>query len=1009
MGRFSPRGRAQVRTACGLILLLAGAGLMMSCGRGSFIGRQYDDLTAYYNTFHNATRAFESGLESVSESGGDIDRTRYLSVFPRPQGGAGQPAFEKAIQKSADLLREHPNSKWVDDALLLIGRSRYYQQNYVGAAQKFREVIALGAEREGEARFRLAQTLVAADRYPEAAEALRTGLGQEEGYGSWTARMRVVQGELFVRQQNWGEAEQALAQGLNGEVPDGMGARAAFLLGQVRETLDDPDGARATYRRALEYDPPYPLAFAAELAAIEMDGGDGNPEQALERLADLERDDNTREMRAEIARVRARLYRAQGRSDRARAVLTDALRGDEAPRGSGKGRTHYELATLYRDTYEDFTRAAAHFDTASTTLSSGPGRGADENEEAQTLPQAPSDAAAQADRFRRLADRFQAVARMDSLLRLGRMPPAEFQSVVEKIRQRRLDEQQARAQRSSRQPQFRRGRRPGERDASAPSSGQTAAQTQGSDAGFLFHRDPALVQQGRRQFEQTWGDRPLTDNWRRAEAIRGRPDDRPSAEQTEEQVAPQSSTGPSATAGVIDVSAVPRDSASRAEMRARRAVGRYELANALFRAAGRPDSAQTWFRRVLEETPEHPVAPQALYGLAQAYRAQGETAAGDDVYRRLVEEHPETPIAKRAREQLGMTTTDEEPDRTVSRADSAYARAYEAWRSGSLDAALEAFLKVADAHRETSVAPRALLAAGVVYHRTARHDSTGVGRARFERYVDSLAQADAYDRPPDTTGNSSRNATASTRQSPDSATSARARPADTTGETRARPAADPAVLDTSDADRPEGPPRRMLDSTAVTTRGGTDPASDRDATLGPAAEDTTVSPDRPGPPDTTTSALAEEKAASDSVSAAPQPRDEPIAPFEVLLSHLMARYPETAEAERAQVLLAQLREQRAVQRGATEDSTGAETPGRPAASGDPGAAAPNADTTTAEDRSRALDEAADSLARPRRRPADTTQPKREGTGSSQRRDSSATTPARDASPVRADTSRRPPI
>ncbi len=988
MGRFSPRGRAQVRTVCGLLFLLAGAGLLMSCGRGSFIGRQYDDLTAYYNTFHNATKAFESGLESVNESGGDIDRTRYLSVFPPPQGGAGQSDFEETIQKSADVLREHPNSEWVDDALLLIGRSRYYQQNYVGAIQKFREVIALDAEREGEARFRLAQTLVAADRYREAAEALRTGLDSGAEYGSWTARMRVVQGDLFVRQENWEAAEQALAQGLNGELPDEAGARAAFLLGQVCETLDDPEGARAAYRRVLGNDPPYPLSFAAKLAAVEMDGENGNPERALERLSDLERDDNTREMRAEIARVRARLHRAQGRPDRARQVLTAVLRGEQAPRGSGKGRIHYELATLYRDTYEDFTRAAAHFDTASTTLSSGPNGGRGQQEPAQVLPRAPSDARAQADRFRKLADRSRAVARMDSLLRLGRMAPTEFRAVVEKIRQRRLEEQEARAQRTRRQPRFRGGRRPVAGDASSPSSGQPAVQTQGSDTGFLFHRDPTLVQQGRRQFEQTWGDRPLMDDWRRAEAIRGRPDASPRANQTEDRVRPQSSAGSSTTAGVVDVSAVPRDSISRAEMKDQRAVARYELANAIFRAAGRPDSAQTWFRRVLDETPDHPVAPQALYGLAQAHRAQGDTTAGDDVYRRLVDEHPDTPIAERAREQLGLATTDEDLDRTVSRADSAYARAYQAWRSGRHDAALRAFLEVADVHRETSVAPRALLAAGVVYHRTARHDSSGLGRARFKHYADSLAQADAPDPGPDTTGSSSQDATAAVRPSSDAATPARPAPADTT-----------------DANAPEGPPRRMLDSTAVANNQGAPGAPSDSSVASPSVvRDTTGPSGRSGPPDTTTSAVARETARSDSTSAAPQSRAEPVDPFEVLLSHLVARYPETAEAERAQALLDQLRERRTAQGSTTGDSTGAGTPGGSGANGESETVAPDADTT--KDRPWSPNEPAGPPAR--RRPAPTTpsQPGRERATPSQRRDSSATS-AQSASPLQTDTSRRP--
>ena len=990
MGRFSPRVWVQVRRVCGLALLLAGAGLLMSCGRGSFIGRQYDDLTAYYNAFYNANQAFDAGLESVTESGGDIDRTRYLSVFPPPQGGAGQSSFEEAIQKSADVLREHPNSEWVDDALLLIGRSRYYQQNYVGAVQKFREVIALGAEREGEARFRLAQTLVAADRYPEAAEALRAGLDQAEDYGSWTARMRVVRGELLVRQESWEAAEQALVQGLNGNVPDDTGARAAFLLGQVRETLEDPEGARLAYRRVLEYDPPYPLSFAAQLGAIEMEGRNGNAEQALERLGGLERDDNTRAMRAEIARVRARLYRMQGRPDRAKQVLAEVLRGDGAPRGAGGGRTHYELATLYRDTYEDFTRAAAHFDTAATSLSSGGERGTGDGE-AQALPRAPSDAEAQADRFRRLADRSRAVARMDSLLRLGRMAPAEFQSVVEKMRQRRMEEREAEARRTREQPRFRGERRPrAPRDASTASPDQSAVQTQGSDAGFLFHRDPALVQQGRRQFEQTWGNRPLTDDWRRAEAIRGRQETRPRAEQTEQEAGPESSADPSTTASVVDVSAVPRDSASQAEMEDQRAVARYELANALYRNANRPDSAETWYIKVLGEDWDHPVAKQALYGLAQAHRAQNDSTAAAEALHYVVQEYPSTPYAKRAHQQLGLEPVESATSPgTGTKADSAYAQAYAAWRSGAHDAALNAFLTVADTYRETGVAPRALLAAGVVYHRSVRHDSSGQGRARFVRYADSLAQAGDPGPPSDTTSGSFQDAAPSAPQSPESGGSTRARPADTTDQTEASRPANPAAPDTADADAPEGPPRRVLDSTAVTRQGSADPPSDRAATPARAPGDTAARAERPRPPDTTASDVTEGTATPDSAGAASQSQNAPMGSFEVLLSHLADRYPETPEAERAQALLAQLREQRTAQEGAPADSTSTEPQARRRDRRSPETGASEADTLTTDDRA-PRGGAADSLGRP------------------QRRDSSAP-PAREATPVRVDSSRRPSL
>lgn len=932
MGRFCPRFRSSVRPFWGLGLCLLIGGVLLGCGRGTFIGRQYDDLTAYYNGFYNAEQAFEKGIESVNQSRSEIDRTRYLSIFPEPKAAADGSSFEKAIQKSAKVLRNHPNTRWVDDALLLIGRSRYYQQNYVGATKKFREVIALEDDREGEARFWLARTLVAADRYTEAAEALRAGLERDRDFGAWTARMRLVRAELRVRQGEWAEAEAALEAGLDGSLPDDVGGRAAFLLGQVRETLEKYDAAQSAYERVLEYDPSYALEFAARLGAIEMQGIRGNPEAALRRLENLRREDDTNAMRGQIAIVRARLYQALDRPKKARDALTAMLRAEDAPTGTIQGRIHYDLATLYRDTYEDFAQAAAHFDTAATNLSSASGRGGSEaGSGARALPRAPSDVKAQSERFQRLAKRAQAVARMDSLLRLGRMPPSEFRSVVEQIRQKRLKKQKEEAQRRRQQErrrqqqQFRGGQQTAGRRGRPGASQQNAVQTQSSDAGFLFHRNPTLVQEGRRQFEQTWGDRPLVDNWRRVNAIQG------GQEQATAEAAPspQASGGQSAPERVVDVSAVPRDSASRAKMRANRAVARYELANALFRAAGRPDSAATWFRRILKDDRDHPVARKALYGLAQAQRAQGDTTAARATYRRIIEEYPSTPYAKRAREQLGREKAESAADGAGARADSAYAEAYEAWQGGSPDQALHAFMEVARSHPETTTAPRALLAAGVVYRRSVQQDTSGQLRSQFEQYVDSLAQSGTA---PTGGSNPESDSTAQGAppggQVPGDTTAGRGPPrrkVDTTGAQTlpATPRQRPdASADTSraarpdsvsEAARPQPPSRKLADTTLATSRDQAGTATDSTAAASP-----------PQPTDTLASAPADEVPDS---TAAPKPApadstqpsseaDGPSAPFRTLLTHLTEQYGGTPAATRAQTLLDHLK-----QRQSTPDST----------------------------------------------------------------------------------------
>mgnify|MGYP006282202801 CR=1 FL=1 len=1018
MGRScSRRLQPSVRILGVLCLGAALVGALLGCGRGSFIGRQYDDFTAYYNTYHNAESAFEEGMESVTQSESSVDRAQYISIFPNPQTGSGGASFDKAIQKSADLLRNHSDSKWVDDALLLIGRARYYKQNYVGAAQKFREVIALEGEREGEARFRLARTLIAADRFSEASEALRVGLEQAD-YGTWTARMRLVQGELFVRQENWTEAEEALTQGLEGALPDQAGARASFLLGQVRETLTQLEGAQAAYERVLEFAPTYQLEFAARLGAIKMQGLNGEPGRALDRLASLERADNTNAMHGKIARVRARLLQEQGRFKQAKLVLTDALRGEDAPRGLVEGRIHYDLAALYRDTYEDFTKAAAHFDTAATALPSTAGN-SDRDAQTDLLPGIPSDASGQAERFQGLADRSQAVARMDSLLRLGRMPPSEFRAVVERIRERRLEEQQRNARRERRQ-QFQGGAR---REA-GPRPQQSAVQTRGSDAGFLFYRDPALVQQGRRQFQQRWGSRPLVDNWRRVNAIQSSGGASTAAE---EGAGGRRAERGGASEAVVDLSVVPRDSASQADMEKKRIVAQYELANALFRAAGRPDSAETWFRRILKEDADHSVSRKALYGLAQTHRAQGDSAAAEDAYRQLLERYPDTPYATRAREQLGLESKASTTHLAASRADSAYAQAYETWQGGAPDAALGEFIAVAETYPETSTAPRALLAAGVVYHRSMGRDTSG-RRDRFERFVDSLAQAEAPTGPgppADTAEGSSRPVFAQDRPPTDTADgkSVPARAVDSTGRPRQIPqfqssvqspdtaatgaALNPAASDTSGGAEGQGPPRQMIDSTALAEQGRSSSTSDTTTTPSRAPPVDSASADSVSADSASADSLGRPDQAADSVrvgrtqpsktdsARAESKRSKPES-LRILLVHLAETYSGTPAAKRAQSLLGYLKKQQAAADSTSPDSSTSAALIETEASSDSAAGPSRADSLagTGEARQEAV-ASPDSLARPRSRPPDTTRAPEDTLRRAPRPDSTAS-PGRDS-------------
>ena len=904
----SPFGPLAALGRVGLVVVIGGL-LLGGCTVTSFLGRQYTNFTAYYNKFHNANTAFEEGLASIEERERTIDRTQYVSVFLTPGEQVNESPFDKAIQKSADVLRKHPDSKWVDDALLLIGKSYFYQQNYVGGAQKFREVIALEGERAQEARFWLARTLVATERYEAAAETIGAGIDGEPD-GPWAARLYLVRGQLLARQGQWEEAVRALNHGLQGDLPDPVAARAAFLLGQTLETIGRPTPAQAAYQEARTYDPFYALDFAARLNEIELQGIHGNADRALDRLRDLETDEKNYEQRGEMAVVRARIYRARGQNEKARRTLRDMLYRGESLAGQSRGRLHYDLARLYRDAFKDFSQAAAHFDTASTAL--GSTQPPADRDASQRMPMAPADAGAQADRYRGLAERARTVARLDSLIRLGRMSDEAFQAfVADRRRQAQAEREASEDDRAPRRRLQSRGRDVAERrQGAAP-----AADTRTSDAGFLFYKDPARVQRGRRQFEQTWGDRPLVDNWRRQVAIRST--EAAAAEADEEGEATgrdassptEPSSGTSASGPVPsrqsgpDLSAVPRDSASLAEMEAKRTVARYELANSLFLAASRPDSAATWYRRILQESGDHPVAKRALYALAEAYRAQGDSTAAQQAYRRLVDQYPDTDLAVRARERLDgteRTPTDSRP----ARADSAYARVYEQWQQERDSTSLSKFLDVAARYPKTDAAPRALLAAGIMYWKQVQRDSTEAPQDVLRRYLGRLRAADSTRSGATTQATSVPDVedAASERGPVPDTTGTRASPPDTTG---IRTAAAPGRPSTADSTRSVG---RSVD----TSRTGAPPRASIASSDSARAPDDTLAA---GPPvadsmHTDTSAAVEASV---------------YAPLNALMTHLTEQYPEAPQVSQARSILSLIEEQRPETKRRLADTTATDT------------------------------------------------------------------------------------
>jgi len=99
---------------------------------------------AYFNTFYNAQEYFEKAEKQRLEKAGE-------SIPP-----SAIDAYGKVIDKSQFVIDKYPDSKYVQDAKLLIGKSRFHRKEYRIAETVFKQYIEANSKEVENAEFWLA-------------------------------------------------------------------------------------------------------------------------------------------------------------------------------------------------------------------------------------------------------------------------------------------------------------------------------------------------------------------------------------------------------------------------------------------------------------------------------------------------------------------------------------------------------------------------------------------------------------------------------------------------------------------------------------------------------------------------------------------------------------------------------------------------------------------------------------------------------------------------------------
>jgi tetratricopeptide (TPR) repeat protein len=701
--------------------------ILIFSGCGTTLKQQWYNFNAYYNTFYNANQYFEAGLEQNRSQRSEINPNELIRIHPPPTS-AGAQNFETSIEKSADILRRHSQSKYVDDALQLIAISYFYRQEYFAALEKFQELHVSTSDPAliHSAVLWEGRTYLELELYGEGSRFMEARIEEVDNWApEKLSEARVILAQLYAYRGNLHQAGNQLLLALEDLEGRELRSRAYFHYGQIMEQMGNFPQANYAFSQIQNMRASFDLEYNAKLKLAEIFRKQGEYEDASLLLRSMERDDKFYDFRLELLYEIARTERLKGNPGRAESYFKRVLySGTISPAPELVAKTYYGLAEIYRYNHNNFQLAAAYYDSAAST-----------NVNRNRMPEG-WDANELARAYGEYASVKQEITRLDSLLHLGRLPAEEFDQKIAEIRAQKQAEIEE--QRSGSQSWDELDRQTGIGD-------DVGVTTDTGRHGFLNINNRTLLEQSGFQFRAVWGDRPLADDWRRREAVTG------SRVNFEEQqvVVEAGETGlevaedEAAPAFQLDLSEIPFETSEQDSVEARIYKNYYQLGNIYLMNLSMPDSARTYFKRVIRNGPEAREKAPAFYALTEIYL---EEENWDEALRwavELIERYPETSVARRAASRMNLNAPVAEEN--LPHADEISMAAWDQIFSqpGSPDDKASRLIELAENSSDREQAATLLLEAAEVYIKAAREDSLYDDKFRQWQRLLAMSENDA--------------------------------------------------------------------------------------------------------------------------------------------------------------------------------------------------------------------------------------------------------------------------
>ncbi len=252
-----------------------------------FSGCSYwNDFTAYFNLYYNASVKFDEVVEQLKTQKKEL----FSLTDTKPSGNVNE-NLNKVIEKLSKILQFYRESAYFDDALLMIGKSFYLQQDYIKALRKFNELVTTFPDGDlalegklwmGKTNFRLRKFDEGNKFFDEIKE-----MAESEGETEILTDIYAEKVSYFISIESYPEAIANAEKLVEVSGDDEKNALVMYELGKLYLKIDQPENASKSFEAVGDYSPDFDTEFQARLEFGKTQRVLGNNEISLEILEDI--------------------------------------------------------------------------------------------------------------------------------------------------------------------------------------------------------------------------------------------------------------------------------------------------------------------------------------------------------------------------------------------------------------------------------------------------------------------------------------------------------------------------------------------------------------------------------------------------------------------------------------------------------------------------------------------------------------------------------------------------